>query len=92
MYAKVRRLRLRDGLSISEIARRTSLSRNTVKEWLQEPVKREMRYVRPKAPRKINAHLEWLEEPGHPTNPNSPTTQHIDFVQEDSAAGWMMPA
>ena len=28
MYAKVRRMRLRDGLAISEIARRTSLSRN----------------------------------------------------------------
>ncbi len=27
MYAKVRRLRLREGLSISEIARRTSLLR-----------------------------------------------------------------
>jgi transposase len=62
MYAKVRRLRLREGLSISEIARRTSLSRNTVKEWLREPVKREMRYVRPAPRRKINAHLQWLRE------------------------------
>ena len=35
MYAKVRRMRLRDGLSISEIARRTSLTRNTVKKWLK---------------------------------------------------------
>ena len=32
MYAKVRRMRFRDGLSISEIARRTSLSRNTIKD------------------------------------------------------------
>lgn len=37
MYAKVRRMRLRDGLSISEIARRTSLSRNTIKEWPRRP-------------------------------------------------------
>ena len=36
MYAKVRRLRLREGLSISEIARQTSLSRNTIKTWLRE--------------------------------------------------------
>lgn len=36
MYAKVRRLRYRDSLAISEIARRTSLSRNTVKTWLRE--------------------------------------------------------
>ena len=38
MYAKVRRMRLRDGLSISEIARRTSLSRNTIKTWLRTVV------------------------------------------------------
>ncbi|MCB1561429.1 MAG: helix-turn-helix domain-containing protein [Xanthomonadales bacterium] len=37
MYAKVWRLRLREGLSISEIARRTSLSRNTIKTWLRAP-------------------------------------------------------
>jgi transcriptional regulator with XRE-family HTH domain len=40
IYAKVRRLRFREGLSISEIARRTSLSRNTIKTWLKEPVRR----------------------------------------------------
>jgi transposase len=43
MYAKVRRMKFRDGLSISEIARRTSLSRNTIKTWLKEPVRSEMR-------------------------------------------------
>jgi predicted nucleic acid-binding protein len=42
MYAKVRRMRLRDGLSISEIARRTSLSRNTIKAWHREPEDRFM--------------------------------------------------
>ena len=35
-YAKVRRLFHRDHLSISEIQRRTSLSRNTIKAWLKE--------------------------------------------------------
>jgi transcriptional regulator with XRE-family HTH domain len=44
MYAKVRRMRLRDGLSISEIARRTSLSRNTIKDWLRGPVREAMQY------------------------------------------------
>ena len=39
MYAKVRRMRMRDGLSISEIARRTSLARNTIKGWLRGPVR-----------------------------------------------------
>lgn len=36
MFAKVRRLFHRDHLSISEIQRRTSLSRNTIKAWLKE--------------------------------------------------------
>ena len=53
MYAKVRRMRLRDGLSISEIARRTSLSRNTIKKWLRGPVRSEMIYRRSAGPKKI---------------------------------------
>ncbi|MET3139040.1 transposase, partial [Undibacterium sp. GrIS 1.2] len=36
MYSKVRRLFYRERLSISEIQRRTSLSRNTIKKWLKE--------------------------------------------------------
>lgn len=60
MYAKVRRMRLRDGLSISEIARRTSLSRNTIKAWLKGPVKTEMAYRRGPAPRLIDPFAPWL--------------------------------
>ena len=37
MYAKIRRMFFREHLSVSEIKRRTSLSRNTIKEWLKEP-------------------------------------------------------
>ena len=62
MYAKVRRMRLRDGLSISEIARRTSLSRNTIKEWLRGPVRSEMRYRRPNAPKKIGPYEGTLRQ------------------------------
>jgi transposase len=60
MYAKVRRLRLREGLSISEIARRTSLSRNTIKTWLKEPLREAMVYRRKPAPNKLDAHAGWL--------------------------------
>ena len=37
LLGKVRRMHYRDGLSRSEIARRTGLSRNTVKKWLTAP-------------------------------------------------------
>ena len=40
MLGKVRRMHYRDGLSHSEISRRTGLSRNTVKKWLKAPCHR----------------------------------------------------
>ena len=58
MFAKIRRMRLRDGLSISEITRRTSLSRDTVKKWLNEPARSEMTYARPSGPCKFDAYAE----------------------------------
>ena len=63
MYAKVRRLRLREGLSISEIARRTSLSRNTIKTWLREPAPRtRMAYQRPPGPKVLAGFTAWLDQ------------------------------
>ena len=53
-YAKVRRLFHRDQLSISEIQRRTSLSRNTIKAWLKETSPDGYKY--PKRP-KVNGKL-----------------------------------
>ena len=53
-YAKVRRLFHRDHLSISEIQRRTSLSRNTIKAWLKETSPDGYKY--PKRP-KVNSKL-----------------------------------
>ena len=46
MIGKVRRMKLRDGLTISAIARRTGLSRNTVKKWLKAEGDIEPRYQR----------------------------------------------
>jgi len=62
MYAKVRRMRYREGLSISEIARRTSLTRNTVKKWLAEPARSEMKYERSGGPHKLDVYTEWFRE------------------------------
>jgi transposase len=53
-FAKVRRLFHRDPLSISEIQRRTSLSRNTIKAWLKET--RPDGYKYPKRPQ-VNGKL-----------------------------------
>mgnify|MGYP001587564511 CR=1 FL=1 len=55
LYAKIRRMFYREHLSISEIQRRTSLSRNTVKKWLKEPDGTEPRYRRAKAVGKLTA-------------------------------------
>jgi transposase len=46
MYAKIRRMFFREHLSISEIARRTSLTRNTIKKWLKAADGSEPKYRR----------------------------------------------
>ena len=46
MIGRVRRLKLRDALSISEISRKTGLSRNTVKKWLRSAPDVEPKYRR----------------------------------------------
>ena len=46
MLGKIRRLYYRDGVTLSEIARRTSLSRNTIKKWLKAPEGAEPKYRR----------------------------------------------
>ena len=48
MYAKVRRLFYREQLSINEIKRQTSLSRNTIKKWLKSAAGVEPKYQRGK--------------------------------------------
>jgi hypothetical protein len=61
MFAKVRRLFHRDHLSISEIQRRTSLSRNTIKAWLKETVPDNYKYPkRPKVTSKLTPYIPGL--------------------------------
>ncbi len=45
MLGKVRRMKMRDNLTISEISKRTGLSRNTVKRWLRAPGGVSTRYL-----------------------------------------------
>ena len=47
MYAKIRRMFFREHLSIREIARRTTLTRNTIKKWLKAAYSSEPKYRRP---------------------------------------------
>ena len=55
MYAKIRRMFFREHLTISEIQRRTSLSRNTIKKWLNEPNEAALQYRRAKVTGKLSA-------------------------------------
>ncbi len=50
---KIRRMFFRDGLSLSEISRRTRLSRNTIKAWLRKLPGSEPRYQRARRPGKL---------------------------------------
>ncbi|WP_220637356.1 IS21 family transposase [Georgfuchsia toluolica] len=57
----IRRLYYRDGLSLSEIERRTGLTRKTVRRWLDTAEGTEPQYHRrPAEDTKIAPHVEWL--------------------------------
>ena len=45
MLGTARRMKMRDNLTISEISKRTGLSRNTVKRWLRAPGGVSTRYL-----------------------------------------------
>lgn len=55
MIGKVRRMKLRDQLSLSEISKRTGLARNTVKKWLKAPGDEPPKYERRATQRKLTA-------------------------------------
>ena len=62
LLGKIRRMYYRDKLSVSEIARRTSLSRDTVKKWLKSPEGTEPKYRRREREGKLAAYQGWLNE------------------------------
>ena len=65
LFGKIRRMYFRDGLSVSEIARRTSLSRNTIRRWLAAEGGTEPKYQRAPQDTKLTPFeaplRQWLE-------------------------------
>ena len=64
MLAEIRRMHLRDGLSIREISRRTGLSRNTVRQWLRQEGVTEPKYPERQETSVVDAWAEPLEAEG----------------------------
>ena len=62
MIGKVRRMKLRDKLSHSAIAKVTGLSRTTVKKWLNAPGDKAPKYVRESVDGKLTAFEETLDQ------------------------------
>lgn len=83
---RIRRLFYRDGMSLSEIARKTGYSRNTVKRWLRTPEGTEPKYDRQNPNIKIAAYAARLHqgpgngcpspETGVPLSISSPEIKH----------------
>jgi len=61
MIGKVRRMHFRQGMSVREIARATSLSRNTVRKYLRLGEVAEPRYERKPAPTKLAPYHEAIK-------------------------------
>ena len=63
LLGKIRRMHMRDKLSEREIAKRTGVSRNTVRKWLQKPEPvQQPKYVRKKSTGKLEAFTQELEQ------------------------------
>jgi transposase len=59
-YTKIRRMYFRDDLAINDIARKTCLTRNTVKKWLRAPHDTPPKYSRKPSEKKIKPFETWL--------------------------------
>ncbi len=63
MIGKIRRMYLRDRLSLHEITKRTGLSRNTIRKWLRSPKETaHPTYRRSERPCKLSAFNDLLEQ------------------------------
>jgi transposase-like protein len=55
ILAKIRQMHLRDGMSLREVAKRTGLSRNTIRVWLRQAEVIQPTYPTGKPPNKVYA-------------------------------------
>ena len=94
MLGKIRRLYYRDGLTINEIRRRTSLSRNTIKKWLKAPSGATPRYRRREVPTKLTPFVaavkQALEADAHRSRGERRTARalHAQLKAEGYAGGY----
>jgi transposase len=93
MLGKIRRMYLRDKLSLHEITKRTGLSRNTIRRWLRTSKgAAEPRYCRSEMPSKLTAFHEALEQAlkadAHRTKQNRRTAKALFAqIKADGYAG-----
>ena len=92
MYAKIRRMFFREHLSISDISRRSSLTRNTIKKWLQASDGSNTKYHRSSTVSKIAPFqpklLMALEADKHrPKRDRRTAHQLFDEIKQDGFTG-----
>ena len=62
MIGKIRRMHFRDGLSLHQIAKRTGISRNTIRKWVRAPkLDNPPKYQRRTTPGKLTPHSAFLQ-------------------------------
>ena len=62
MIGKIRRMHFRDGLSLHQIAKRTGISRNTIRKWVRAPkLDNPPKYSRRTTPGKLAPHSAFLQ-------------------------------
>ncbi|RMW09643.1 hypothetical protein ALO98_200341 [Pseudomonas syringae pv. tagetis] len=62
MLGKIRRMYFRDKLSLHQIAKRTGLSRNTIRKWVRAPEATQPAYQRCATFNKLSPFHETLEQ------------------------------
>lgn len=92
MLAKIRRMHLREKLSIREIARRTNLSRNTIRQWLRQPEMTEPKYPERTTTSIVDPYVEqlrqWVQTDSHRAKRDRRTAKVMfEAIQAQGYAG-----